>query len=413
VFAGGGTEEARSEAEPIKIGTSLPLTGQFSIPGTKHQQGYELAVELINENGGLLGREVEFISRDNQSDPDIALNQFERFLNVENVDLVFGSFSSLITFPTTAVTEQSRIVHPIPSGAALRIYERGYKYVFYFQPKAAEYVGRSPVAMIEDLVPRGEMPKTAAVVYADDFFTNSIAAGLLGESIEMPGGKTIDLSPNIIEQAGAKLVYQEQWPQGYSDWINLANSIKSSDADFLFLLANSPDDGIQLMRALQTVDYNPIGIYSSQGSQQEWQRELGSSVNGLMTHASWHEKANFTGRFLGREFTNQDFINAFEEKYGESPDEDSAIPFALAMGMEQAVRATGTTDNTKIREWFVARTANDPVETILGPFYWDERGLPKDKPFIMVQWQDEKLRFVYPKGQFPGVVDLLWPKPQW
>jgi branched-chain amino acid transport system substrate-binding protein len=412
-FAAGEKEGGEAAEEPIKIGTSLPLTGQFSIPGEKHKQGYELAVQLINENGGLLGRDVELVTSDNQSDPDIALNQFERFINVEDVDLILGSFSSLITFPTSATTEQAQMVHPIPSGAALRIYERGYDYVFYFQPKAAEFIGRTPVNMIQELVPGDQQPETAAVVYADDFFTNSIAAGLLGESIEMPGGETIDLSPNIVKQAGMELVYQEQWPQGYSDWINLANSIKSSGAEFLFLLANSPDDGIQLMRALQTVDYNPMGIYSSQGSQAEWQRELGSGVNGLMTHASWHEQANFTGRFLGREFSNQEFIDAFQEEYGEMPDEDSAIPFALTMGMEQAVRATESTDNTVIRDWLANRTQSDPVETILGPFYWDDRGLPQNKPFIMNQWQDEELKFVYPKGQFPGVVDLLWPKPQW
>jgi branched-chain amino acid transport system substrate-binding protein len=81
--------------------------------------------------------------------------------------------------------------------------------------------------------------------------------------------------------------------------------------------------------------------------------------------------------------------------------------------MEQAVRATESTDNTVIRDWLANRTESDPVETILGPFYWDDRGLPQNKPFIMNQWQDEQLKFVYPKGQFPGVVDLLWPKPQW
>jgi branched-chain amino acid transport system substrate-binding protein len=268
--------------------------------------------------------------------------------------------------------------------------------------------------MIEELVASGQRPETAAIVYADDFFTNSIAAGLLGEVVEIPGSdETVDLSPGVVEEAGIDIVYTEQWPQGYTDWINLANSIKSSNADMLFLLANSPDDGIQLMRALQTVDYNPMAVYSSQGSQREWEEELGSAVNGLMTHASWHPQANFTGRFLGREFTNQEFMDTFEEAYGVVPDEDAAIPFALAMGMEQAVRATGTTDNDAIREWFEERTADDPVRTILGPFHWDDRGLPIGKPFIMVQWQDQDLEFVYPRGQFPGVEDLVWPKPEW
>lgn len=413
-FAFSSGQEEAAEDGPIQIGTSLPLTGQFSITGEKHREGYQHAVNLINQNGGLLGREVELRVRDNQSDPDVAMNQFERFINVDNVDMIFGTFSSLITFPTSSVTEQAGMVHPIPSAAALRIYERGYDYLFYFQPNAAEFIGSTPVDMMEDLVASGQTPETAAVVYADDFFTNSIAAGLLGEVVEIPGSnETVDLSPGVVEEAGISIVYEEQWPQGYSDWINLANSIKSSEAEMLFLLANSPDDGIQLMRALQTVDYQPMAVYSSQGSQREWQEELGSAVDGLMTHASWHPQANFSGRFLGGEFTNQEFMDTFEEAYGQVPDEDAAIPFALAMGMEQAVRAVGTTDNDAIRDWFNERTEDDPVETILGPFYWDDRGLPIGKPFIMVQWQDEDLEFIYPRGQFPGVEDLLWPKPEW
>src|SRR3990172_13402464 len=54
-------------AEPIKIGSSLPITGGFAINGQKHRDGYQLCVDLINEKGGLLGRQVEFIVNNNQS----------------------------------------------------------------------------------------------------------------------------------------------------------------------------------------------------------------------------------------------------------------------------------------------------------------------------------------------------------
>ena len=218
----------------------------------------------------------------------------------------------------------------------------------------------------------------------------------------------------MLEDAGIELVYAEQWPeQGFSDWITLANSIKTSEADLLLILIASPDEGIELIRALQTVDYQPKGVAMSQGSQREFLDALGEAVNGITIHGSWHPLANFSGLLNGEEFTNEDFLAAFREKFGREGDEDEAIPFALCQGMEQAVRATGTTDNTAIRDWFAARTVNNPVKTILGDFYWDDRGLPVNKPFIMVQWQGEELEFVYPKGAFPGVVDLVWPKPEW
>ncbi len=409
-------EEAPAEdVEPIKIGASLPITGGFAINGEKHRDGYQLCVDLINEKGGLLDRPVELIVSDNQSDVETTMAQVERFLNVDDVDLMFGTFSSKLTFPMSSVLEQAGIVHPIPSGAALRIYLRGYETPFYFQQKAAEFVGQSPINMIKDLVAEGDQPASAALVFADDFFAGSIANGLLGGDVEVEGeDDIISLAPGLISEAGMELVYEEMWPEeGFSDWVTLANSIKESGAEYLFGLTASPDEAIQLVRALQTVEYQPKGIYLSQGSQQEFADALGESADGITIHAAWHPAVQWEGLLAGEPYTNQDFQDDFKAKFGRDGDEDEAIPFALCQGIEQAVRATGSTDNAAIIEWLAARTAADPVKTIIGDRYWDEKGLPIDADFVMVQWQDGNLAFVYPVGEFPGTSDLVWPKTEW
>jgi branched-chain amino acid transport system substrate-binding protein len=408
-------EAPPEEAEPIKIGASLPITGGFAINGEKHRDGYQLCVDLINEKGGLLDRPVELIVSDNQSDVETTMAQVERFLNVDDVDLMFGTFSSKLTFPMSSALEQAGKVHPIPSGAALRIYLRGYETPFYFQQKAAEFVGQSPINMIEDLVAEGDQPASAALVFADDFFAGSIANGLLGGDVEVEGeDDIISLAPGLISEAGMELVYEEMWPEeGFSDWVTLANSIKESGAEYLFGLTASPDEAIQLVRALQTVEYQPKGIYLSQGSQQEFADALGDSADGITIHAAWHPAVQWEGLLAGEPYTNQDFQDDFKAKFGRDGDEDEAIPFALCQGIEQAVRATGSTDNAAIIEWLAARTAADPVKTIIGDRYWDEKGLPIDADFVMVQWQDGNLAFVYPVGEFPGTSDLVWPKPEW
>jgi branched-chain amino acid transport system substrate-binding protein len=408
-------EEPPADAEPIKIGASLPLTGGFSINGEKHRDGYQLCVDLINEKGGLLGREVELIVSDNQSDVETTMAQIERFLNVDNVDLFFGTFSSKLTFPMSSVLEQAGMVHPIPSGAALRIYMRGYETPFYFQQKAAEFVGESPINMIKSLVPEGEQPTTAAVVYADDFFAGSIANGLLGGVVEVEGEDDIvDLAPGLLVSAGMEVVYEEMWPEeGFSDWITLASSIKDSGAEYLVGLTASPDEAIQLVRALQTVEYQPKGVYLSQGSQTEFQEALGDAAEGITIHAAWHPAVEYVGLLAGEEYTNQQFQDDFEAAFGRAADEDEAIPFALCQGIEQAVLATGSTDNAAIVKWLAARTADDPVRTIIGDRNWDENGLPIGADFLMVQWQDGDLKFVFPVGEFPGTSDLVWPKPAW
>lgn len=406
-----------AETKPIKIGTSLPLTGEFSITGSKHKDGYQLCVDLVNEAGGINGRQVDLVVSDNQSDVDTTLAQFERFINVDKVDLIFGTFSSKLTFPASAITEKAKYLHPIPSAAALRVYERGFEYLVYFQPNAAEYIGASPVMMLQDLVPADQQPKTVALAWADDFYASALVAGLLGEEVKFQNDdgteKTVSLAPGELAKTGWKVVFKEMWPAGFTDWTTLASKLKVANADFVFAPVTSTDEAIQLVRALQQVGYQPKGLFMSQGAQQEFGDALGSSANGITIQASWHPLANFSGLLNGKEFTNQMFLDAFKAKYGKDAGEDEAIPFALCQGIEQAVRATDSTDNTVIHEWLAARTEKEPVKTILGDFYWDERGLPINKSFIMTQWQDGKLEFVYPTDAFPGVKPLVYPKPAW
>jgi branched-chain amino acid transport system substrate-binding protein len=401
--------------ETLKIGASLPITGGLAINGAKHQEGYELCVELINEAGGLLGRQLELVISDNQSVNETAQAQFERLINEDQVDILLGTFSSRITFPTTSIAEQNQMVYPVPSGVALQIYERGYKYIFNFQPNAAEYVGKSYLGLMQELVDPAALPKQAAIVYADDFYANAAVAGLTGAERTIAGtDKVIDLSPGALAEAGIEVVLEQQWPEeGFSDWIGLANTVKQSGADMVIGFTASPDEAIQLVRAFTTVDYQPSVVIMGQGTQAEFHDQLGEAANGVLIHAAWHPAVEWQGVLAGGPFSNQDFIAAFEEKFGKQPDEDNAIPFASCQGMAQAIAATESTDNTALRDWLASRTAEDPVKTILGDFVWDEKGLPLDKPFLITQWQNGELKFVYPVGDFPGTVDLVWPKPQW
>jgi branched-chain amino acid transport system substrate-binding protein len=405
----------QAAAEPVKIGASLPITGGFAINGQKHKDGYELCVDLINQAGGLLGEPIELIVSDNQSTNETAQAQFERLINEDQVDVLFGTFSSKITFPTTSIAEQNQMVYPVPSGVALQIYERGYRYIFNFQPSAAEYVGQSYLGLMKERVDPAQMPKKAAVVYADDFYANAVVAGLTGKQQTIAGtDKVIDLAPGMLAEAGIELVLEQQWPEeGFADWITLANTIKGSGADMVAGFTASPDEAIQLMRAFQTVNYQPTTVIMGQGTQVEFVDSLGEAANGVLIQSAWHPAVEWQGTLAGKPFSNQDFLREFEARFSRAADEDEAIPFATCQGMDQAIRATGSTDNTVLRDWMAARTAEDPVKTILGDFHWDERGLPKDKSFLITQWQDQELKFVYPVGDFPGTADLVWPKPAW
>jgi branched-chain amino acid transport system substrate-binding protein len=401
--------------ETVKVGASLPITGGLAVNGQKHADAYNLCAELQNAAGGLLGQQVEMIISDNQSINETAQAQFERLINEDKVAFLLGTFSSRITFPTTSVAEQNKMVYPIPSGVALQIYERGYKYIFNFQPNVAEYLGKTYQAMWADLVDPAQMPKTAAVVSADDFYANAAVAGLTGKTRTIAGTDTvIDLAPGALAEAGIEVVFEQQWPEeGFSDWITLANSVKNSGAEMVIGFTASPDEAIQLTRAFKTINYQPKVAIMGQGTQVEFHDQLGDIANGVMIQAAWHPAVEWVGTMAGQPYSNQDFIRDFKARFNVDPDEDNAVPFATCQGMMQAVEAVGSTDNTAIRDWLASRTAEEPVKTILGDFHWDEKGLPIDKAFLITQWQDGELRFVYPVGEFPGTVPLVWPKPEW
>ena len=402
-------------ANTIKIGASMPLTGMFAVPGSKHLEGYKMCVDMINQNGGWLGKKVILLGIDNRSDTETAISQYERFINVDKVDLVFGTFSSKLTFPTSTILAKYNYTLPIPSGGALRIYRRGFKNLFYFQSNPAEYYGKQLLGVVQDRASAGDQPTSVALVHADDFFANSIANGLLGNKVKLPGsGKLVeDMAPGYIAQAGMKLVYHEQWPEeGFSDWLTLANSIKNSGAEMVIGMMASPEEAVQLTRALKTVRHNPKHLMLTQGTQSEFLEGLGDATEGIMIYSAWHKDAPFEGTLAGKRMNNSDFVAKYKAMNGKLPDEDVAITFALCQGIDQAVNATRTVDNKRIMAWLHTRSSRNPVKTILGDYYWDATGLPINKQALIVQWQGRELKFIYPTNEFQAS-PIVSPKPAW
>jgi branched-chain amino acid transport system substrate-binding protein len=412
------TTAPEAGGEPIIAATSLPLTGEFSIPAELHRTGYQLCVDLINERGGVLGRELVLEVEDNQSDQEIAVTQYERM--VAEADILFGTFSSLLTGPTSAIAEQNGMVYPVPSGGAQRIWERGFQNIFYFQARVGEEVGSAGVNALsyyrdEGLISEEDFPASAAVVYADDPFAAAARNGLAGGTVNDPATDEVlvDLAPGMLADAGIEIVFDEQWPVGFTDWTTFANSISGSGAESVWAATASVDEAISLVQGLQQVGMQPSFMWLSQGAQNEFRDELGGPENGTTMHTVWHPTVEFTGTLAGEEYTNQDFVADFQAAFGNEPSEDEAIPFAVCQGMEQGIIGAGSTDNAAIAEWFRGRTAEDPVRTVLGDFHWDERGLPIGRDLLLNQWQDGELQFVFPVAEGLETTDLVFPKPEW
>ena len=418
----GAEEEAADEADsdkPVKVGASLPLTGPFAIPGSNHQKGYKLCEQVVNESGGLLGRKMQLNVSDNRSDTETVVNQTERFIDVENVDLIFGTFSTLLSFPSSAIAERNRMVYPEPSDSALTSHSRGFKYNFGFTLKPIDNIGQTPVDAIRQLVDAGDIdaadaPKTAAIVYQDDFFPNSITQGLIGGSQEIPGtDEEVDFGQGYLRDAGLEVVYRKQFPADFNAWNSLANQIKRSRADYLFALTVPPTE-VELVKALNTVNFRPKGAFFSQGTYPEFKESLGDAINGIIVWSTWSRNAQWEGEINGEPYTNQDFIEDYKAKFNEEPDEDMAQAFTVCQAIANAVHHTESLDNTEIRDWLAERTVDNPVKTIQGGYQFDDKNLTAERDVLLLQWQDGELKHVFPTGdEYADSADIVWPMPNW
>ena len=97
--SGGSSNGSTASKKPILIGTSLSLTGDFSVDGKAFLRGYQLWVHDVNAHGGLLGRKVVLKYLNDRSDPGQVVTNYTTLISTDKVALTFGPFSSLLTTP--------------------------------------------------------------------------------------------------------------------------------------------------------------------------------------------------------------------------------------------------------------------------------------------------------------------------
>src|SRR5919106_1921804 len=192
---GGGGGGGEASGEPIKVGASLPLTGEFSEPGKAAQQGYEVWEAMVNEKGGLIdGRPVEMVIKDDQSNQNTIVADYNALISQDKVDLLLGTFSSLLNLPSSAVAERNKMLFVEPAGGAPELFDRGFKYLFFAQQATADHQGDVWAKYVAGL-PESERPKTVAYPTLDDPFAQPTSEGIEA----------------ILGEAGIRRVYRETY----------------------------------------------------------------------------------------------------------------------------------------------------------------------------------------------------------
>jgi branched-chain amino acid transport system substrate-binding protein len=371
---GGGGGGGQASGDPIKVGASLPLTGEFSEPGKAAKQGYEVWEAMVNESGGLIdGRPVEMVVKDDQSNQNTIVADYNALISQDKVDLLLGTFSSLLNLPASTVAERNRMLYVEPAGGAPELFDRGYKYLFFAQQATADKQGEVWANYIVDL-PEDQRPKTAAYPTLDDPFAQPTSEGIEA----------------ILKPAGIKTVYRETYTIDNPNLDGIASALKSRNPD-LVVHGATFEDGVGMVRALRKADFTPKILYQTTAPSlgDQYAQAIGKqTTEGIFYGVSHSKEAETPG--------NPEFVAKYREMFGgtEVP-EDAADAYATAQVLQAAVKGVGTIERQRqleLADWL----RENEVDTILGPLSWDEQGRPEGE-FLVGQWQKGVPEIILPE----------------
>jgi branched-chain amino acid transport system substrate-binding protein len=372
--------------EPIQIGISLPLTGDFSEPGKGVQRGYEAWASYMNDNGGLLGRQIELNILDDQSNADRVASDYEKLINQDGVDLVFGPFSTRLVVPAAQVALDYGFLFVEPAGAAEEVFTQGFTNLFYAAPAVAQDHYNHLADYIEAM-PEDQRPTTAAYAAMDDPFAQGTAYGL----------------KERLEAAGIETVADEVYPPNTTDFSSIAAKIASSEAEIV-VGGSQYQDAVNLIIALQQLDYQPdMAAFSTAPTNPEFPEAIGEKTEGILSPTGYTPEASYP--------SNQEFVQYFTELHGSEPNEDEANAWTTGQVVAAAVEAVGCADpDPECQSQLIDWLRENEVDTVVGPLSWDAEGRPQGAHLIQ-QYVDGEITIVLPEEAKEA--EFIFPKPEW
>jgi branched-chain amino acid transport system substrate-binding protein len=368
LVAGGAAREAQA-ADPIKIGFGMALTGGLAANGKSALVAMKIWEEDINAKGGLLGRPVQLIYYDDQTNPATVPGLYTKLLDVDKVDLVVGDYGTNLLAPAMPVIIQHNMTFIGLLGLAVN---SEFNYPKYFamipsgpQPKIGFSEGFFEVAKAQN-----PKPKTIAIVAADAEFSNNAADG----------------ARQSAKADGLQIVYDKKYPPSTVDFTPIVRAIQATNPDVLYV-ASYPPDTAGMVRAINEVGLKVklccggmVGLqYASLKTQ------LGPLLNGIVNYDFWAPAP--TLMFPGIE----DFLKKYQARAaseGVDPLGYYLPPYAYAylQVLAEAVEATKGLDQDKLADYIRSHT----FKTVVGDVTFGKGGEWAKARVLQVQFQDVK-----------------------
>ena len=247
-----GAEATEPSGEPIVVGSTLSLTGAFAATGAIHQVVGEQFVDQLNENGGLLGRPVEWTVLDDESDQAQVTALYERLINQEQVDLIIGPYATPNIISAIAVAE--RYGYTIPQHTAVLAPLLTYDCQFpawSIGPEPNVYV---PEQLFDALETLPDPPQTIAILTNQNGSTDFVSYGSPDDEDD-PG------AVSIAQERGLDVVAEVRYPPTTSDWAPIAAQVRDANPDFV-LNNGLGVDPVNIIQAMEQLGYRPPMMFS-------------------------------------------------------------------------------------------------------------------------------------------------------
>jgi branched-chain amino acid transport system substrate-binding protein len=348
--------QAEAMAEPVRIGSSLSLTGPFGPTAAIHKIVGDEFVKKINAEGGLLGRPIEWVLFDDESVPDKAAALYERLITEEEVDLLIGPYGTGNITAAMNVAERYGYAFPHHTGSLTYAYTYDKHFPMW-------YTGLHPnittANLLFDALETAENPPKTIAFVVNQFPGSKFMA--YGQEGTDEGGAV-----KIAQDRGYDVVLEVEFPLTINDWGPIAAQVRDADPDFIYL-AGLGLNANGLMEALQAIDYQPRGFFVL------WPAAgpllaLGDAAEGVTSVTLFEEHEPFLSNPGADEMVAKFGAAAEEAGMGYTAVETQAsVSWATWQVLTTAVKETGSLDQDVLADWLHDNT----VETVIGPVSFD------------------------------------------
>lgn len=375
------------------IGTIYPLTGPMAFGGNEGMAGSQIAVDMINAQGGAntqSGKKKIVFAKANAPDQTAATSEMNRLIANEGVHVVTGSFSSAIAFTASAIAERNKVIFWENAAVITDLTRRGFQYLFRVDASAMFTGGGASRFVADYIAPILKMePKDIriGVVWEDGSYGVTVRDGM------MAGAK----------ERGLQVVVDEGYSVKATDLSSVVLKLKAAKPDAI-LAASIGADAIVLSKALRDLNVNPKALLGASGgfAVPGYSQNVGKASNGVFSSdlpTEVNPKA-LTEKSLA---LRAEMLKRYHEmKGGQAPSTNVWNSFCGTMLLlDDVLSKVKTLDPDEVRE--AALSVDLPVGSLSNgmgakftPHNQPDGGQNERAFTVVLQWWDSKLHVVYP-----------------